>query len=137
MKKGLVAVCLAVPACVLLLTFTATHDAAGHVEDKKLAAVNEASVERFQDNLFRITVEGSAGSPGWVVNLHPRAYNEPPEIWIIEAVGVLRPGLWAQVVTEWKASVDLYLPQETQRVSVVGGNKTISMPVPPGGLGEE
>ncbi|MEE9584047.1 MAG: hypothetical protein V3W51_01070 [Candidatus Brocadiales bacterium] len=136
MKKLFVAACSVVPVWVMLLMIPPLHDVAGHMVTKeKLVTVSKASVEKVKDNRFRITARGFVGSPGWVVNLHPKIHDEPPRTWVIDAVGILRPGFWIQVVTEWQSSAELNLPPETREVSVRGlgengGIETITMSVP-------
>lgn len=99
-------------------------------EEKKLVVVQGVTVEKVKAGIFRVTAGGVVGSPGWVVNLEPLFYVAPPETWEIHAMGTLRPGVWPQVETPWKASIEMNLSEETRHVAVKGSNKTIKKPVP-------
>lgn len=99
-------------------------------EEKVLVDVKDVTVEKVKDGVFRITAEGTVPTSGWVVNLQPLIYVKPPETWEIEAMGIKPAGIVPQVITPWKASIEMNLSKETRQISVKGKNQTLKKPVP-------
>ncbi len=99
-------------------------------EEKVLVDVKGVTVEKVKEGVFRITAEGTVPTSGWVVNLHPLVYIKPPETWEIEAIGVKPAGVVTQVITPWKASIEMNLSKETRQISVKGKNQPLKKPVP-------
>ena len=114
--------------CAALLLASPISSPAAGESQKTLVDVQDVAVEKVNGNIFSVTVSGIVRTAGWIVNLHPTIYDAPPEIWVIQAVGIEPTGFVAQVITPWTRSIELNLPKETQQVSVEGGNQTIAKP---------
>jgi len=99
-------------------------------EDKTLVDVQDVTVQKVSDNLFRIKARGTVPTAGWIVNLHPVIYVRPPETWEIEAIGIKPTGVVSQVVTPWDASIEMRFSKETKNVAVKGANGKTKRPVP-------
>lgn len=114
----------------LLVVTTVVPSLTMAAEQKTLVEVHAVAVEKVKDNVFHVNAKGIVRTSGWVVNLHPVVYVNPPETWVIEAVGIKPTGVVMPVITAWAASVDMSLPTETREVSVKGINQTITEAVP-------
>ena len=92
--------------------------------------VESAHLKQVKKHIFRLTVKGIAGSPGWVVRLQPTRSATDPETWIFEALGAGPSGVVVQMMTPWEVHVQLGLPKGTRQVLVKGSNKVIPIAVP-------
>ena len=119
----------ALMCAALLLAPSISGPAAGESQ-KTLVDVQDVVIEKVNGNIFSVTVSGIVPTAGWIVNLHPTIYEAPPEIWVIQAVGIRPTGFVVQVITPWTRSIELNLPKETQQVVVETGDQTITKPVP-------
>jgi len=99
------------------------------IAKRSLADVDQVSVEKIGDRLFRISAQGLASSTGWTINLHSRAQKDDSQL-IVEAVAIPPTGPSGQVVSPWHASIQLSLAPTVKYVTVRGQRVQFKKDVP-------